>query len=212
VPDAGWRLRSALRRAARGADGVRGRRQRDRAPSRSPSRPGRPGELGSPEGELALAQAVVYLAVARRATPSTWLRRGDGGRPWRAVARGAVHLRNAPTRLMKELGTDAITVRARRAGRLRRGETISPTSSVSDAIICDDRGSRRRSGKSSRGCGGSTPRRAERTRSHRACRARRPADGDTHALRTGRRSDNVEDRRGESGRGGRACPSWAAAA
>lgn len=28
--------------------------------------------LGSPEGELALAQAVIYLAVAAKATPDTW--------------------------------------------------------------------------------------------------------------------------------------------
>ena len=61
--------------------------------------------LGSPEGELALGQAVVYLAVAAKSNAS-----------YKAfnVARAFVandqskpvpnHLRNAPTKLMKELG------------------------------------------------------------------------------------------------------------
>jgi putative ATPase len=61
--------------------------------------------LGSPEGELALAQAAVYLAMAPKsnAVYSAWnavreLVRADGTRPVPA------HLRNAPTRLMKSLG------------------------------------------------------------------------------------------------------------
>ncbi len=64
--------------------------------------------LGSPEGELALAQAVVYLAVAAKsnAVYKAWnavqdLVRRDGSRPVPA------HLRNAPTRLMKDLGLGA---------------------------------------------------------------------------------------------------------
>jgi putative ATPase len=60
--------------------------------------------LGSPEGELALAQAVVYLAVAPKSNAvytaynaaRTFIEK-DGTR---AVP---LHLRNAPTRLMKEL-------------------------------------------------------------------------------------------------------------
>jgi putative ATPase len=61
--------------------------------------------LGSPEGELALAQAVVYLACAPKSnavyTAFGAARRfvaEDGSRPV------PVHLRNAPTRLMQELG------------------------------------------------------------------------------------------------------------
>jgi putative ATPase len=64
--------------------------------------------LGSPEGELALAQAVVYLAVAPKsnAVYKGWnaaraLVAGDGTR---AVP---MHLRNAPTALMKGLGHGA---------------------------------------------------------------------------------------------------------
>ena len=61
--------------------------------------------LGSPEGELALAQAVVYLAVAAKsnAVYEAWNQARafvakDQSRPV------PVHLRNAPTKLMKELG------------------------------------------------------------------------------------------------------------
>jgi putative ATPase len=64
--------------------------------------------LGSPEGELALAQAAVYLAVAPKsnAVYKAWgavreLVRADGSRPV------PMHLRNAPTKLMKGLGHGA---------------------------------------------------------------------------------------------------------
>jgi putative ATPase len=60
--------------------------------------------LGSPEGELALAQAVVYLAVASKsnAVYTAWKAahafvQQDGSRPV------PLHLRNAPTKLMKDL-------------------------------------------------------------------------------------------------------------
>ncbi|WP_457421093.1 replication-associated recombination protein A [Roseateles sp. P5_E7] len=61
--------------------------------------------LGSPEGELALAQAVVFLAVAPKSNAvykafnavKTFIKQ-DQSRPV------PVHLRNAPTKLMKELG------------------------------------------------------------------------------------------------------------
>jgi putative ATPase len=61
--------------------------------------------LGSPEGELALAQAVIYLACAAKSNAGymafkkvTALVRQDTSRPV------PEHLRNAPTSLMKELG------------------------------------------------------------------------------------------------------------
>lgn len=61
--------------------------------------------LGSPEGELALAQAVVYLACAAKSNAvyvaynaARAFVAQDQSRPV------PVHLRNAPTRLMKELG------------------------------------------------------------------------------------------------------------
>ena len=60
--------------------------------------------LGSPEGELALAQAVLYLAVAPKSNAGYMAYnkarafvKQDGTRPV------PMHLRNAPTKLMKEL-------------------------------------------------------------------------------------------------------------
>lgn len=64
--------------------------------------------LGSPEGELALGQAVIYLAIAAKSNA--------GYIAWNAarafVAKDAtrpvpMHLRNAPTQLMKQLGAGA---------------------------------------------------------------------------------------------------------
>jgi putative ATPase len=61
--------------------------------------------LGSPEGELALAQAVVYLACAPK---SNAVYKAFGAAMKEAKQHGSLdvplHLRNAPTRLMKELG------------------------------------------------------------------------------------------------------------
>ena len=64
--------------------------------------------LGSPEGELALAEAVVYLAMAPKSNAvyaawnaaRAWVKE-DGSRPV------PERLRNAPTRLMKDLGHGA---------------------------------------------------------------------------------------------------------
>jgi putative ATPase len=61
--------------------------------------------LGAPEGELALAEAAVYLAAAPKSNAVynayNQLRELIAGDSSRAVP---IHLRNAPTRLMKELG------------------------------------------------------------------------------------------------------------
>ena len=61
--------------------------------------------LGSPEGELALAEAALYLAVAAKSNAAYTAYgaarafvEADGSRPV------PLHLRNAPTRLTKELG------------------------------------------------------------------------------------------------------------
>jgi putative ATPase len=61
--------------------------------------------LGSPEGELAIAQAVVYLACAAKsnAVYAAWNAAVEGARGSGSLE-VPVHLRNAPTRLMKELG------------------------------------------------------------------------------------------------------------
>jgi putative ATPase len=61
--------------------------------------------LGSPEGELALAQATLYLALAPKSnaayTAFDAARQDVHERPAEPVP---LHLRNAPTRLMQELG------------------------------------------------------------------------------------------------------------
>ena len=61
--------------------------------------------LGSPEGELALAQAVIYLAVAAKSNAG--YSAYNQARAFVKQDRSRevpVHLRNAPTKLMKELG------------------------------------------------------------------------------------------------------------
>ncbi len=61
--------------------------------------------LGSPEGELALAQAVVYLAVAAK---SNAVYKAFGAAKAFVKQHGTapvpLHLRNAPTKLMKDIG------------------------------------------------------------------------------------------------------------
>ncbi|MEF3168584.1 MAG: replication-associated recombination protein A [Deltaproteobacteria bacterium] len=61
--------------------------------------------LGSPEGELALAQAAVYLATAPKSN-AVYAAYGDAQADARKFGTLPVplHIRNAPTRLMKELG------------------------------------------------------------------------------------------------------------
>lgn len=61
--------------------------------------------LGSPEGELALAQAAVYLAIAAKsnAVYRAWNSALEDVRKQGSLE-VPVHLRNAPTRLMKALG------------------------------------------------------------------------------------------------------------
>ncbi len=61
--------------------------------------------LGSPEGELALAEAAVYLATAPKSNRvyAAWNAALDAARATPA-APVPLHIRNAPTKLMKELG------------------------------------------------------------------------------------------------------------
>ncbi len=61
--------------------------------------------LGSPEGELALAQAVVYLACAAKSNAVyTAAKAAQADAQEFGSLEVPMHLRNAPTRLMKELG------------------------------------------------------------------------------------------------------------
>ncbi len=84
--------------------------------------------LGSPEGELALAQAVVYLACAPKSNAVynaynqvRALVRQDGTR---AVP---LHLRNAPTKLMKDLGyNEGYRYAHNESGAFAAGEVYLP--------------------------------------------------------------------------------------
>jgi putative ATPase len=84
--------------------------------------------LGSPEGELALAEAVIYLAVAAKSNAVYEAYNAaraavakDGTRPV------PMHLRNAPTRLMKNLGYGKNYRYAHdEAGGYAAGETYLP--------------------------------------------------------------------------------------
>lgn len=61
--------------------------------------------LGSPEGELALAQAVLYLASAAKSNAVyKAYNQAKADIQQYASAEVPIHLRNAPTKLMKELG------------------------------------------------------------------------------------------------------------
>jgi putative ATPase len=61
--------------------------------------------LGSPEGELALGQAVIYLAVAAKSNAGYMAYNQAKAFVKQDKSREVpVHLRNAPTKLMKELG------------------------------------------------------------------------------------------------------------
>jgi putative ATPase len=61
--------------------------------------------LGSPEGELAIVQACLYLAVAPKSNAAYMAQKGA----WRAAKESGslmppAHILNAPTRLMKDIG------------------------------------------------------------------------------------------------------------
>ena len=61
--------------------------------------------LGSPEGELMIAQAVIYLATAPKSN-AAYVAQGEANRAARETGSlmPPMHILNAPTRLMKEIG------------------------------------------------------------------------------------------------------------
>ena len=102
--------------------------------------------LGTPEGELALAEAAVYLACAPKSnavyTAFEEARADVQARPAEPVP---LHLRNAPTGLMTGLGYGArLSVRPRRARR-RRGPG-APARRAPRAHVLSPRAARGRAG------------------------------------------------------------------
>ena len=88
--------------------------------------------LGSPEGELAIAQAVVYVATAPK---SNAVYTAFGAAQALAKEHGSPAppktILNAPTRLMKREGYGAdLSIRSRRARRFQRARTTGPKRSA----------------------------------------------------------------------------------
>lgn len=84
--------------------------------------------LGSPEGELALAQAVVFLACAAKSN-AVYMAFGEAMQDAKTSGSLEVpmHLRNAPTRLMKELGHgEGYRYAHNEAGAVATGEKYFP--------------------------------------------------------------------------------------
>ena len=84
--------------------------------------------LGSPEGELALAQAVVYLAcTAKSNAVYTAAKAAQSDAHKFGSLEVPMHLRNAPTRLMKELGYgENYRYSHDEEGGVAKGETYFP--------------------------------------------------------------------------------------
>jgi len=84
--------------------------------------------LGSPEGELAIAQAVAYLACAPKSNAVyTAFNQAMASARDSGSLEVPVHLRNAPTRLMKELGYGkAYRYAHDEPGAFAAGETYLP--------------------------------------------------------------------------------------
>ena len=82
--------------------------------------------LGSPEGDLALAQAVVYLALAPKSNAVYTAYSEVQADIQKTVAEPVpLHLRNAPTRLMKELDYGKGYEYAHDVAGARRGYGVS---------------------------------------------------------------------------------------
>jgi putative ATPase len=84
--------------------------------------------LGSPEGELALAQAVIYLSIAAKSNALYEAYNAARAFVSRDETRPVpMHLRNAPTRLMKDLGYgEGYRYAHDEAGGYAAGETYLP--------------------------------------------------------------------------------------
>ena len=97
--------------------------------------------LGSPEGELALAQAVIYMAVAAKSNAGYMAYNAARAFVSKDKSRGVPeHLRNAPTKLMKQLGYGKLyryahdEPEAYAAGELKHGPLALVTTYLPDGM------------------------------------------------------------------------------
>jgi replication-associated recombination protein RarA len=119
--------------------------------------------LGSPEGELALANALVYLAVAPKSN-AVYVAYGEARADVEQFGTLDVPLRfrNAPTRLMKGLGCGEDCQYAHDApDAFVKGGAIFPTRCPTGVTTARGAGSRSRSAKHWHACG--NPQRARRS-------------------------------------------------
>ncbi len=143
-------------------------------------------QLGSPEGELALAECTVHLACAPksnalyRAFNEAWAAAKESG-----SLMPPLHILNAPTRLMKDLGYGAgLRLRPRRARALLRPE-LFPGRHGAPGLLPADRGGRR--GR---------------------CSAAGSSAGPSSARRGRKSHERRRAARGEPGRGGARLDRW----
>ena len=93
--------------------------------------------LGSPEGELAIANALVFLAVAPKSN-AVYVAYGEATADVEQFGTLDVPLRfrNAPTKLMKGLGYgEGLPIRARRARGVREGRALSARRDAGPALL-----------------------------------------------------------------------------
>jgi putative ATPase len=97
--------------------------------------------LGSPEGELALAQAVLYLALAPKSNATYMAYKAARAS---AKSTGSLpppkHILNAPTKLMKDEGYGAGYLRPRRRGRVFGAELFPERMSRAHFYVPVERG------------------------------------------------------------------------
>ena len=92
--------------------------------------------LGSPEGELAIAQAVIYVATAPKSNAAY---KAFGAAKRVAKENGSLlppkHILNSPTKLMKSEGYGAgYAVRSRHAGRIFRAGLLPGSARAADLL------------------------------------------------------------------------------
>ncbi|MBU0675361.1 MAG: replication-associated recombination protein A [Proteobacteria bacterium] len=105
--------------------------------------------LGSPEGELSLAQAVIYLATAPKSNASYMAYRGVSQEIMKSGSLPVpMHIRNAPTGLMKKLGygegyqyahdhADSIVFQEHLPDELRGKQFYHPSNRGHEAVVGD---------------------------------------------------------------------------
>jgi putative ATPase len=134
--------------------------------------------LGSPEGELAIAQAIVFMACAAKSNAVyTAYNAATADAKSLGSLEVPLHLRNAPTRLMKEIGYGKGYRYAHdEPDAYAAGERYFPDGCRTGATMCPRRaGSRSRSARRSR-------RAARATGKNLVHRARPNRDGPAHRL------------------------------